>query len=692
MTFSVFAVLMIVIVLLVAFVHTLQGFFSATLSAILAVFAAITALSYHETIVEKFLGGAMADSAHAMVLIVLFAVIYFVLRVIFDQAVPGNVRVPAMLDKIGGGIMGAIAGLFAAGVVAVAAQELSFNPSILGYARYAVDDQQVSLPTNGRSQDLSVKDRMDSPNFDAADIAGEQQRMLLPVDDILLYETNRLSSSGALSDGTPLSNVHPDWLQELFGQRLGMEPSAKRVLMGTPSVKTADAKIDNLYLIGDANKTDLPFIDGEYGAIRGSSAPKMTAPTANYPGKPGRVLLVARIRFDPSAGDKLSGGLVRISPGAVRLVAPGVSSTTGEPLQHADYYPIGTLQYRGPNVQVNNKPAHTMLFRPLLVLQNADDYLFVKKDDSAADADGTTSDLNAGVDFVFSVDKSALDAKRTAMKDGAFMEVKRLVREKLDGMKLLPETMLQKDKGSIAVIRRDKMLRESLLNRHLYDDPTAVAASESTPTPAPARTPTPANTPQVGSAPTASTVAFPLEVADAPKVYDRFYTSVTSDKDSGDVTWTAGDGAKAAMTVDNKQIESLSIDGATAADMHGSSTRQFITLAAPPSMMLVQMTGKPKADAAGKAWTWKDAFKDLALVNDKGARIGPPIGAWVKYSDGGTKVSARFSADGSVKVNDIKPAGEVAQVWFVFAVPHGAKITKVVAGKTTVCEQGVEVP
>ena len=167
---------------------------------------------------------------------------------------------------------------------------------------------------------------------------------------------------------------------------------------------------------------------------------------------------------------------------------------------------------------------------------------------------------------------------------------------------------------------------------------------------------------------------------------------MTSDKDSGTLTITWPDGAKAAMTVDANQINSLSIDGATAAEMRGSTTRQFIKLATPLNMTLVQVTDKPKADPSLKAWTWKDAFNDLALVDANGPRYGPPIGAWVQYSDGSNRVSARFNDEGGVKVDDIKVVGEVKQVWFVFAVPHGAKIAKFAAGQTSVSEQPVDVP
>src|SRR5687768_10319007 len=116
LTFNLFVILMAVIVVAVAFFHYTQGFFTATISAILAIFAAVLAVSYHETVVETFLGGAMADSAHGAVVLVMFAVIYLILRMTFDQLIPGGLAMPALTNKIGGAAMGVVAGVFAAGV------------------------------------------------------------------------------------------------------------------------------------------------------------------------------------------------------------------------------------------------------------------------------------------------------------------------------------------------------------------------------------------------------------------------------------------------------------------------------------------------------------------------------------------------------------------------------------------------
>src|SRR5215218_409914 len=94
-------VIVILIVAIVAYFHYVQGIFSATISAVCAVLAAVVAISYHETVVASLLKGTAANIAHAMMLCALFAFTYFILRIIADKTVPGNVRYPLMVDKIG---------------------------------------------------------------------------------------------------------------------------------------------------------------------------------------------------------------------------------------------------------------------------------------------------------------------------------------------------------------------------------------------------------------------------------------------------------------------------------------------------------------------------------------------------------------------------------------------------------------
>src|SRR5688572_18657811 len=105
----------IVILMLVAigYFHYVQGFFSGIISAVIAVVAAVVAVGYYETLVEGPFNGMSPDWMPALSLLGLFALTYVILRSIFDKAVPGQLQIPAVLDKVGGAVMGLVAGAFA---------------------------------------------------------------------------------------------------------------------------------------------------------------------------------------------------------------------------------------------------------------------------------------------------------------------------------------------------------------------------------------------------------------------------------------------------------------------------------------------------------------------------------------------------------------------------------------------------
>src|SRR5688500_12369491 len=103
-----FSIIVILLIGLVAYFQYLQGFFSAALSAIIAIIAAVIAVGYQETVVNLLLKGKFADQANAIALIVLFAVIYIALRFLFDKAVPGNLRFPLYVEKIGAAVSGIV--------------------------------------------------------------------------------------------------------------------------------------------------------------------------------------------------------------------------------------------------------------------------------------------------------------------------------------------------------------------------------------------------------------------------------------------------------------------------------------------------------------------------------------------------------------------------------------------------------
>ena len=444
-----------IMVLVIAFVNYQQGFFSATISAILAIVCAAFALSYHETLIESLLGGGAANIAHGMILMLLFMGSYSILRVIFDQCIPGQIRMPLLVDKIGGAFMGIVAGSFAAGIVVIAAQELPFGPTFMGYARYDTEsDRTVVLPQPNRAmaKTLNIYDELKS---ESAGVFDDSTRHSLYVDDLVVNTVAYLSNGGSLAGAQPLTAIHPDLLQELMGQRLGIEPGAKRVALNLEAKKLQDVKVAGLFSISPASVTQADAMIPKYRTAFTSQIGK----TPKIAGD--SILLVVRTVFARSAADP--DGLVRLSPGAVRLVTP--EAEADGTLTPRDHYPIGTLQDSST-----------------LFLNKLDDPIFVsvrEGDDQAAD-------------FVFIVKKAGfIDAKKAT--PGSFLEVKRLGRVDLANQPIKGEFVT----SPIVAVMRPLLVYEApppvavVIPTPPAPTPTPTPAPAPTPSPAPAPTPTP---------------------------------------------------------------------------------------------------------------------------------------------------------------------------------------------------------
>ncbi|MCC6422864.1 MAG: hypothetical protein IT447_05245 [Phycisphaerales bacterium] len=388
---SLFNIIIIVLIGLIAFFHYVQGFFGATISAFIAIIAAMLAFGYHETLVMMLLKGRFGDQALAMSLIILFAAIYVILRLIFDKAIPGNVRFPAVVDKVGGAIMGIIAGIFATGIFALAAQSLPFGTTIAYFSRYPVTDRPVKVTIDNRMYDAQVFDEISVDQIGAsADVEdnARAQSLFPSVDEMVLGLADHLSG-GSLAGQRTVHSIHPDYAMEMFASRLGVQPGASHTAINIPGVAEW-VKVNGVYSLSQVAQSD-----AEVSTIRTRKLPVILKPATD------QVLLVVRTIFDINATDKDK--IFRFSPGAVRLVANG-----------KNYHPIGTLE--NANLLINNR---------------VDDPLFVSI---------TGEDM--GADLVFLVNESdvAQGAKDEGLtiNPGVFIEVKRLAKVDLAGKKIDP--------------------------------------------------------------------------------------------------------------------------------------------------------------------------------------------------------------------------------------------------------------
>jgi hypothetical protein len=390
----VFGLILVILAGLIAFFHYIQGWFTATVSAVIGALAAVIAIGYHEDLVDFMLRGKLADQAHAIALIVLFSGTYILLRVLFDLAVPGYVFLGVLPDKIGAAVMGIIAAVFPIGILAIAAQTMPFAPSIMGFARQEVTGQRVEgVAVNpiagGRTLDGRVQYELKERNLDTA----RQRGMLLPFDEWTLALASRVSAGGSMAGTRTIESVHPDYLFQLFASRLGLQVGAK--ITAFPINNTPSIKVDGIWRLSE--RAGLPQVDGDVDSVR----PSGEKVEATFRPEPGNLLLVVRATLSRDASD--ADNNVRFSPASVRIKAG-----------NTNHHPIGTLHEA-----------------KLLIANRADDPLILPGDTS--------------VDLVFAIpaadiapaaaDPKAVDLKIPA---GTFIEFKRLSRVSLADTAITP--------------------------------------------------------------------------------------------------------------------------------------------------------------------------------------------------------------------------------------------------------------
>lgn len=405
------SVVFIAIVGVVAFFHFTQGFFSAFISAVLTLVAGAVALGLQEWVVFA-LGGKTGDFATSLALCVLFAVTYFVLRLIFDWACPGNVNFGVLPDKVGAGVMGLLAGMLVSGILALAANAMPFEPAMWGYSPWPTEGKMLvsmnSVPQwakYGRGQDITNSLYMHDWVQDPVADESKASSLLLPVDKFAQGYISMVSA-GALEGDVKWSDRHPNYTVELSRERLGLQPNAMHTAF--PGKGKAVDVVDIF-----RGPPGLKQIEGDLKEYRAGS-PEAPAQLTAEKG----ALLIVRVIFGGETGEK--DGKVRFSTSSFRLVA-------GPPGAKKNYTAVATM--------LNGERA---------VAQRPDDFLIVSS--------------GKGVDLIFDVDPDAViagDGNESKVQPGTFLEFKRFSWVDLSG----------KDVKAPGAIKADERTADTILRR-----------------------------------------------------------------------------------------------------------------------------------------------------------------------------------------------------------------------------------
>jgi uncharacterized membrane protein required for colicin V production len=180
----------ILLIVVIGYYQATQGLFSAMITLILSVLCAGLALVSYEPVAAAALYEHQGAHADAICMTALFLLPLIVLRFVIDAVVKGDVPLGNWLDRLGGGVLGLLAGCVQVGMLLIVMQMLPFGEAVLGWQTHDAALRRAPAPIPFHPDELAVN-------------------------------VGRAASAGALSgsDPWPWHRRHNDLLLEAFCAR-----------------------------------------------------------------------------------------------------------------------------------------------------------------------------------------------------------------------------------------------------------------------------------------------------------------------------------------------------------------------------------------------------------------------------------------------------------------------------------------
>ncbi|MGD0462893.1 MAG: CvpA family protein [Tepidisphaeraceae bacterium] len=627
----VLSLILFALCLIVAFFQYLQGFLSAAISAILTAVAAVVALGWYEQVAPLLFNIKFYDQAASISLVVLFAVTYFVPRLICDSLVPGNIRMPFIVEKVGAAVMGILAGLLSTGVLAVAADALPFGTTVAMYSRFDTADKTGQyMGRFGQMQDTVLNDVVTADKLDPE----SADHLWFRQDDLVVGLENKVAGQGSLGTDQSFTAVHPDLLDELYAQRLGIQTGARHSAVTTEQNHAVD--VSGVYTLQPS--MSLPQIDGEAHEMRGDMALADTTVKT----EPDQIVLIVRMTLLGKDLADESDNLLRFSAGAVRLVA-------GQPENSApfkDYHPVATLDGKG--VAVACRP---------------DDFLF--------------SEMAAGsrtLDFVFVVDRDHVMSGEESkppfhLPQGSFVEFKRYSIVDLSGKTVEYGPPPNRDKTPL--LRKAGVKTALDKTEGIWSGGAAPTAAENSQNPSSGE-----NVGAVGGRVLGESGLSYVDIKTSNKLAAPI--NAGTGNDSGTVQLSSGVSGELV----HRQWQRLGVTSDTPIKQLGTPIDDNIQeLAVRPNNVLVQVhCMAPTTGSASEMWAWSKRLSDFALADATGHTY-KCVGAWARVQVRAQRYfvcNYQMNFDDQNHLQPFEPGkGRPVDVWLAFEVPAGTPIAEV---------------
>lgn len=134
------SIVVICFIALMAFWWSQQGFFGSILHLAATIAAGVIAFALWEPVVYGLLLNSLPEAAWGAGLLILFGLTLWIIRLVFDKLITGNVYFNPNLDRLLGGLIGLVSGVLTAGLLVIGLQ-MAGLPDLLGYQGYSLDEQ-----------------------------------------------------------------------------------------------------------------------------------------------------------------------------------------------------------------------------------------------------------------------------------------------------------------------------------------------------------------------------------------------------------------------------------------------------------------------------------------------------------------------------------------------------------------------
>ncbi|TVQ31392.1 MAG: hypothetical protein EA376_09800 [Phycisphaeraceae bacterium] len=317
----IFNLIVIVLVLLIAYMWTSQGLFSALIHLLCTIVAGAVAFAVWEPLAIGLLLGVHEGLAWSFALILPFLATLGVLRVACDKIIPANMEFDDITNFVGGGVFGLGAGVISVGVLVISTSFMRIPSNFLGYSPVEVDSQGSVVRS--------------SP-------------MWLPA-DMLTARFYELMSMGSFSTSTPLALRQPDVHEQAAALRITHDDSSRTTIL------PEDFTILSRYTVLADNVRDLTSDSFNIGPD-GNPRPQTVKLISGDSPPAGSRIEGFVIRF--GSGARESSGQIVIGPSQIRLVGRrGDEAVTMHPIAvvsraAGDALAAGRFRFDAPNIFV----------------------------------------------------------------------------------------------------------------------------------------------------------------------------------------------------------------------------------------------------------------------------------------------------------------------------------------------------